>query len=226
MEQIPAPELQDHPEPTALQPKGAKGLMIALIASAVFLLAAAGIGIWLLVKPGGTSTVKQQPTGDGSDAVKALTFVAPSTLPAAYAMRQQNTHTTAATYYFDPTTACGIATHVAPLTTDNSQPKGAAIKIAENEFAYGVTTANAADGTAATLRDADGQHEYSFASTVLDQNVAIEGVPYNQQHTAVFYKQFGVSVASISYACKADTWETKKPELASLVAAFSVKTER
>jgi hypothetical protein len=201
-----------------------KSWAIALVVSAVLLLAAIGVAAWFIFKPGG-STVVNQLSGDGSASVTKVTFVAPADLPSVYSKRDENTHTTQVTHYDDPQTLCGVTTAVRPALADKA-PKDAVVAAVEAAKDSGITVANSTAGTGYKIVDSDGTHTYDFSSEVFEQDVNIPGVAFNKQNTLAAYKQFGSQVASISFVCKLDSWEAKKAELETLIQTFKVKTER
>ncbi|HSE61214.1 MAG TPA: hypothetical protein VLA88_02880 [Candidatus Saccharimonadales bacterium] len=220
------PEAPDHLNmvPNSSAPNGGRSLAIALVVSAVFLLAAVGIATWLMLKPTSATTVNQ-PTGDGSANVTHVSFVTPADLPVAYARRDENTHTTQTTFYDDKANFCGITTAVLPAAQGKSAKDVMLADAAEYKDA-GITVATNAPAGDYAIADIDGNHTYTFNAEQLDQDIAVPGVPFTKQTAAVAYKQFGSSIATIGFSCKADAWEAKKPELEALIKTFKVKTER
>jgi hypothetical protein len=210
--------------PSSPQPKGGKSLAIALVVSAVLLLAAVGVAVWFILKPSG-STVVNQVSGDGSTSVKKVSFVAPDPLPAGYVKRDENTHTTQTTFYDDPQSVCGVTTAVRPAAADKT-PKDVTVAAIETAKENGITVATHSAGSDYKVADTDGTRTYDFPSEVFEQDVNIPGVSFNKQHNIVAYKQFGSHVASIGFSCKLDSWEAKKAELETLIQTFKVKTER
>lgn len=216
-------ELSPLPPAQPQRPYGeSKSLAIALVVSAIFLLAAGVISFNLLTKSAGVPTA-QQPTGDGSENVKNVGWVTPTTIPAAYARRDQNTLSVATTYYSDAAAGCSITTTVQAAPASGTVKEGV-LTAAKAAQSYGVATTNAADASDVNIQNQDGK-TFAFKAMQLEQTVAITGVPYAAQRTILAYKQFGQQVATIAYACRTDAWEPKSPELKTLVAAFKVKTE-
>lgn len=209
--------------PSSPEAKGGKSLAIALVVSAVFLLAAAGIAAWLMLKPSGSTTVNQ-PTGDGSGNVMKVSFVAPPDMPAAYAKRDQNTHAAQTTFYDNNTSFCSITTDVHPATA-NTPAKDVMLSVMNQDKDTGIATTSNAPAGEYTIADTDNSHTYKFASEQLEQDVNVPGVDFTKQTKVVAYKQFGAFVASIGYGCKADSWEANKTELETLIKTFKVKTE-
>lgn len=202
-----------------------RSLAIAVVVSVVFLLAAAGICVWLLTRPAGSATVQQAVTGDGSESVKTVEWTTPEGLSATYARREQNTQTVATTYYYDVAAGCGITTSVQPMIAGKT-PKNVVLEAAQAAQSYGITTTGSADAETYTLKDADKNHSYDFKSVQLEQTVNVSGIPYKAQRTAVAYKQFNTLVASIGYSCKTDAWDIKKSELQTFIRSFIVKTTK
>jgi hypothetical protein len=216
-------ELSHLPPAQPQRPYGeSKSLAIALVVSAVFLLAAGAISFYLLTKPAGAPTA-QQPTGDGSENVKNVGWVTPATIPAAYARRDQNTLAVATTYYTDAAAGCGITTTVQTIPASGTIKEGvlASAKAAQS---YGIATTNATDAAEIDMQNQDGK-TFTFKTMQLEQTVAVTGVPYTAQRTLLAYKQFGQQVATIAYTCRTEAWEPKNTELKTLVTAFKVKTE-
>jgi hypothetical protein len=218
-------EIHQQPSPPPLQYNHSKSLAIAVVVSAVFLLAAAGICAWLLMRPAGTATIEQKPTGDGSESVKTLEWTSPDSLAGTYARREQNTKAVKTTYYFDAVASCGLTTNVQPMVAGKT-PKDIVLEAAQGAQAYGIATTGSTDADIHKIKDADGSHTYDFKSVQLEQTVNVAGVPYNAQRTVVAYKQFGTLVASVGYSCKADTWDAKKTELQTAANLFIVKTTK
>lgn len=216
-------ELSPLPPAQPQRPYGEnKSLAIALVVSAIFLLAAGAISFILLTKPAGTPTA-QQPTGDGSESVKNVGWVTPATMPAAYARRDQNTVAVSTTYYTDAAAGCSITTTVQAVPASGTVKEGvlASAKAAQS---YGIATTNAADAADVNIQNQDGK-TFTFKAMQLEQTVAVTGVPYSAQRTLLAYKQFGQQVATVAYTCRNEAWEPKNAELKTLVAAFKVKTE-
>ena len=217
------PELP--PMPNHMVPKkGVKPVAVALIVAAVFLLGSIGAALWMIYRPAGSYSIAAQVTGDGSDKVKSLTFVAPTGISSTYVTRSQNTHTAQTTYYTDGAAGCTITTMFQSLPADTT-PKDLTIATAEAAKSYGITTTSNADTNGITIKDADGG-SYDFKAVQLEQTIDVPGVAFKAQRNFIAYKQFGSSVASIGYACQTGNWDTKKGELNSLVATFTVKTEK
>lgn len=215
----------DTPPLQTTPPKPAKkqhSWAIALVVSAVFLLAAVGVAAWLLTKPAGSQIILV-PTGDGSEKVKKVSFVADVPL-AMYTKRDQNTQTEQHTYYLDAAAGCGVSTHVVPIQVSVA-PKDTAVGVTKHAQNYGTTTGTVSDAQDTQLKD-EGSQVYTFKSFLAEQSVNTPGVPYSAKRLMGLYKQFGQSVASVDYWCRTDAWEAKKPELQKLVETFIVKTEK
>lgn len=215
---------QSEPHKPAGMPRRDKSLIIAVIASFVFLLAAIAIGAWLVTKPAGNKVLTVQAQSDGSDKVTNLTFTPGAGLPAAYARRNQATIAANTAYYFDMATDCGITTVITSISQATDKPKDVALAAAK--ATPGITTTKTTDGSAIKLADADKQHTYSFDTAQLNQTVSIPGVATTDQTAVIAYKQFGTLVASIEYSCPTGTWDSKKAELQTAVQAFIVKTQK
>jgi flagellar basal body-associated protein FliL len=219
------PEPAHQHMPTSADPaKSSKSLAVALIFAAIFFVAACGIIAWLLFWHKSATSVQNKPTDDVASVTK-VSFVAPAAMPASYVMTDQSKSDATTMYYYDDNTNCGITIGVSTVPTDKTVKAAVADALAAAQT-QGVTTASNAAGDAYTLKDVDGKHTYKFDSLNLDQDINVQGVNFNKQHTVLLYKQFGSKIASLSYACKSDMWDQKKAELSSLVKAFTVKTER
>jgi flagellar basal body-associated protein FliL len=209
--------------PSSPQPKSSTSLAIALVVSAVLLLAAISIAAWLMTRSGSTTTVNKQ-NGDGSASVKTVSFVAPSDIPASYVKTDENTQTAQTTSYFDANAACRIVTSVNPATDQDI--KAAIIASLDSLKATGIATSATAAGNDYTVADTDGSHHYTFASVTAEQDVNVPGVSFSHQKGIAAYKQFGALFASITVTCKDDSWEARKTDLEALIQHFKVKTER
>lgn len=214
-------QLPKHEDPT----KSSKSLAIALVCAAVFFLAACLIAVWLVFwnKPK-TNTVQNVPTNDVANVTK-VSFVAPTAMPAAYVMTDQSKAGSTNIYYYDDATNCGMTVDISAVPADKTIKDAVTAALAAVQT-QGVTTASTTAGDQYSLKDTDGKHTYKFDSLNLDQDVNVQGVSFTKQHNVLLYKQFGDQVAALSYACKADTWDQKRDELAGLIKAFTVKTER
>lgn len=216
-------DLSNLPPSAPQKPYGqSKSLAIALVVSAVFLLAAAGTGYWLLTEPANAPTA-QAPTGDGSENVKNVTWVAPANVPVSYVQRDQNTPTIATSYYIDAAAGCSITTGVQPAQATGAV-KQAVLDVAKSAQSYGIATNGSADSAETNIQNLGGR-TYKFQGIRLEQSVAVAGIPYTAQRTNVAFKQFGQKIATIAYACRSDGWDAKHTELQQLIAAFKVKTE-
>jgi len=215
-----------HNKPAPADPtKSSKSLAIALVCAAVFFLAACAIAAWLIFwnKPANT-TVKNVPTDDVATVTK-VSFVAPATMPASYVMTDQSPVGSTNIYYYDDTANCGMTVDISAVPSNKTVKDAVSDALAAAQT-QGVTTADNTAGGTYSLKDTDGKHTYKFDSLNLDQDVNVQGVNFTKQHNVVLYKQFGNQIAALSYACKTDTWDQKKDELAGLVKTFTVKTER
>lgn len=220
------PQAHPHHQPAPADPtKSSKPLAIALVCASVFFLAVCAVVTWLLFwnKPP-TNTVQNIPADDAANVTK-VSFVPPATMPANYVMTDQSQTGTTNVYYYDDATNCGMTVNISTVPT-NKTVKDAVADVLASAQTQGVTTASNTAGDTYSLKDTDGKHTYKFDSRNLDQDVNVQGVGFTKQHNVLLYKQFGNQIAALSYACKADTWDQKKDELAGLTKAFTVKTER
>ncbi len=218
------------PTPISPQPppikRGGSSLLIALLVSAVFLLAAVGIGVWLVWQKNTTSDVQPIDTTATKD-VKKVSWIAPETLPAVYVKRDQNTRDATTAYYYDDATICGLTTTVSSVdATKGKTAKEAITNMAKDGALQGVTLISSFDGADFTIIDATDKQEYPFQSLDITQNVNVEGIAFKKQNTTVVYKLFGGHLASIAITCQEATWTTKKAELATVLKTFTVKVER
>lgn len=216
------PEALHAPQPHQI--KSSKGLTIALVAAAVFLLVAGGVTAWLLLhKPAGT--VQNKPADDAVGVTK-VSFVVPADMPAAYVKNDQSTLAGTTVYYYDDSANCGVRYGVIAVPTDKADVQAVVDTVAATET-QGVTTTSTTTGKDTyTFKDADGKHTYTFASEAMNQDVSVPGVTYTKQSNVLLYKQFGNQIAWLGYTCKSDTWASKKDELTAIAKKFTVKTER
>jgi hypothetical protein len=220
------------PSPKPAKPIGdptktSRSLAIALIVSAILLLAAAGVIIWLIVANNGShlaSNVRVTSPDDTKD-VKSVSLVPPATLPVNYAKNDQSTLDATNIYYYDDATNCGITVGVIPVPVGKTI-KDVVVDAVVAAQTKGVTTTKNAAGDKYAIKDADGSKTYTFDSVALEQDVKVDGVAFTKQNNVIIYKQFGEQAASLSYACKSDAWAGKQTELAGLIKQFTAKTER
>lgn len=219
---IPPLKLPDH---NASKPtKRDKSLLIALLVSTVFLLAAIAICAWLILKPAGNNVVTVQPQGDGSDKITQVNLIPGAALGANYVRRGQATLTNNTTYYFDAATNCGITTVVQPVTQPTDKPKDLVTALIKSN--QGTTITSSTDGQPQQFKDADGKQTWNFDTLQVSQNVSTPGLNFNAQQQVVAYKQFGAQVASIDYSCPAPQWNAKKAELQTMTNSFTIKTQK
>lgn len=203
-----------------------RSLAIAMVFSVVFLIIAVGIIVWLFTFPRNPVANQANTATEDVRDVKNVSFVTPADLPANYVKNDQSTVSATHVYYYDDATNCGFTVGVAEVQEDKSA-KDAAVEATTKAQAEGITTTGRTDGDTYDLKDTeDADKTYRFESVALEQDVNVPGVAFTKQSGAVLYKQFGTKIASLSYACKAETWTQNKAELATLVSKFTVKTER
>jgi len=219
-------ELTNQPLGALKNPAHSRSLAIAMVVAAVFLIIAAGVIAWLIITPRSpAATVANQATDDVRD-VKNVSFLPPADLPANYVMNNQSKNDHVQVYYYDDVTNCGFTVGVGDVMTGKTV-KDTVIEAVTAAQVQGISTTGKNDGDAYELHDADVVSKaYTFESVNLDQDVAVDGVAFTKQNNTILYKQFGSKIASLSYACKAETWTATKTELATLASKFTVKTER
>jgi cytoskeletal protein RodZ len=206
--------------------RASRSLAIAMVFSVVFLIIAVGIIVWLFTFPRNPVANQANTATEDVRDVKDVSFVTPADLPAQYTKNDQSTVSATHVYYYDDATNCGFTVGVADVQ-DGKSTKDSAVEVTTKAQAEGVSIAGRTDGDTYDLKDADdAEKTYQFESVSLEQDVNVPGVAFNKQSGAVLYKQFGAKIASLSYACKAETWTQNKAELATLVSKFTVKTER
>jgi|SRR5688572_29097688 len=223
------PSLQPHQPVTGRDmTKSSHSLAIALVVSAILLLAALGIALWLLFFKGSGGLVSgsiPQPESNDTKDIKNVSFVVPA-MPAQYAKNDQSAEGTTNVFYYDDATNCGITLSVVPVN-NGQNAKDAVVAAVTVADAQGVTTAASKAGDKLELKDtAKTDKTYTFDTVALDQNVNVPSVAFTKQHNVIAYKQFGLQVASVAYACKEETWAEKNPELLALVKTLTVKAEK
>jgi cytoskeletal protein RodZ len=225
--------------PPALQPESSspfkapkdptrmsRSLAIAMVFSVVFLIIAVGIIVWLFTFPRNPVANQANTATEDVRDVKNVSFITPADLPANYLKNDQSTANATHVYYYDDATSCGFTVGVSDMQ-DGKSAKDLALEATTKAQAEGITTTGRTDGDTYDLKDADdAEKTYQFESVSIEQDANVPGVAFNKQNGAVLYKQFGAKVASLSYACKSETWTQNKAELATLVTKFTVKTER
>lgn len=224
------PQHAHHPEPNTAPKtdptKSSKTWAIALIASTIFLLAAAGVVTWLVLtrsNPNVTTTITTPP--DDTKGVKNATFVAPTSLPATFAKTDQSKIDATTNIYAEDPLSCAIITHIAGMPAGKS-PKDVATEAITSTQTSGVTTTQTTQVDAIKIKNADGATTYTFDASALAQTVDVKDVGFTGQRTTIAYKQFGNQIVAIAYTCKNEAADEKKTEAANIVAAFTVKTER
>ncbi|HVI69811.1 MAG TPA: hypothetical protein VM581_05160 [Magnetospirillaceae bacterium] len=225
--------MKDLPKPTkgAIKPPkdptaASRTWAIALIVSAILLLAAVGVVIWLVVTRGlgGVNTASQAPT-DPSVGVKNVTFVLPADMPAPYVKRDQSRVGESVVFYDDEGSVCSVMLSVLPVDAAKTPQQQVFDRLAA-AYAKGVDTTNTKVGERYVVKDADGTHEYSFESVVTGQSLNINAVGHVARQQVTLFKKFGNQVVAIGYGCKTETWLAKQTELAALVGGITLKTER
>ncbi len=205
------------PDPT----KSSKSWAIAIVVSAVLLLAAAGVVAWIIISRMQTAPKVAAPPPDETKNVTAVSFVPPADLPANYAKNDQSKPDATTVFYYDDATNCGFTVNIGIIPSD----KKLAVIIPGLAVVEGTATTKSEPADKISFKDADGSKTYAFDSVALEQVVSVPGVTF-PQHKVMAYKQFGYRLASVAYACKNETWDAKKDELAKIMATFTVKTER
>nr|ALS91408.1 protein of unknown function (DUF1049) [uncultured bacterium] len=218
---LPPPKSPQHRvDPTA----SSKSLAIALVVAFAFLLAAIGIVLWLVFSHKPTNTAINRPTDDVAS-VKNVSFVVPTDLPTGYVKNDQSTVDATTIFYYDEAANCGFTLGVSPVPADKGV-KDAVVDALNALGAQGVATTSKTDGAKADIKDSTSGKTYTFDSIDAEQTVDVPGVAFTKQNNTILYKQFGQRIASLSYACKTESWVSKKAELAAWAQKFTVKTER
>lgn len=137
-----------------------------------------------------------------SSTVKKVDWVAP-TVPANYVLHNENSDFASVAVYQDDAAGCKIVATVEPL----------------KELPH-------ATGESYYLKDVDAIHEYEFDVANETNDVNMPNVDIKKMHGIKVYKQFNYQVASVTYSCKEQVWESKKQELSEIIKQFMVKTER
>lgn len=218
-------ESKPTPNPVHDPTKVSRSLAIALVVSAVFLLAASCIATWLLLKGNGgpAANTAQDPDADTKN-VKNVSLVAPS-MPPEYIKNDQSPLESTRVYYYDNAVNCGFTVNVGPLLADKNA-KDTAAAMAETGQQQGVSIASSREGQRVDLKDSSSDRTYSFDTIEIEQAVNVPGIAYTKQNSVVLYKQFGQKVASLAYGCRAEEWSMREDGLAAIAKTFTVTTER
>ena len=224
---LPQPPVYQPPAPAGSKPAGrTRWLIIAAACLMAVLLAAAA---WFFFikddKPTKDNEAGQSP--DTAD-VRRVSWVEPANLPDTYKKTDDSFDVVKTFYYDDEATDCFIATDIAPWGTYSrygKTPKTVALDL-EGTEEEGVKITKNVPGPSYTIKDTDGKRSYTFDSMQLNKDLSVEDLDYNKELTVVAYKPFGVYAASISFTCKAETWEAQKGTLEALAKQFTVQTER
>lgn len=211
----------------ALKPKdptaSSRTWAIALVVSACFLLVALGVAVWIFTARGGNVTILPPPPTDPAIGIKSVSFVLPTDMPAAYVKYDQSQVGESFVFYDDEAAGCSLVLGVLPSEADKT-PQATALARIANAYTQGVTTTNTTLGERFVVKDQ--QDDYSFESVVTEQSVAVTAVDVKTRHQLTMFKKLGQSIVVIGYGCKAETWEAKQAELATLVSGITLKTER
>ena len=220
LEKINLDEL-DHASGAPPIKRGPGSLLIAIIFAAMFLLASVGVVLWWLWQ-------RQQAPMDTTvtKSVKAIKWVAPDNLPAAYVKRVQNTSSVATTYYFDDTSDCGLTTTVSMVAANSGAVKDIVKKLVTDASARGVSLSSSGNGQDYTLHSSDGSESFDFASLELIQAVNVPRIKFKEQDTIIAYRQFGAQLGTVAASCKASTWDAKNNGLMELMTNFQVEVTR
>lgn len=201
--------------------KDRKSLAIALVVSAVFLLAAVGVAAWLFVQKAGGNTVITQIDPNSTTNVKSVSWVAPD-MPVGYEKQGQSTPTVTGDTYTNVPDNCWVSTYVTAVGKDVDLQKTAAAL----GNTTGITAKNITSASRATIKDADGQRQYDFDAAEFRQEVSVPTTDNKTNNGFVYFKQFGNDLAAVSFTCKAVNYEVNAEDLTALLQKFTVKTER
>lgn len=211
------------PEPAPNKSSSGKSLAIALLVASVFLLAAIAIVVWLFItRSNGQSITGVDPNSDTKN-VKTVEFVAPDDLLAKYAKNDQSKNGDSTVFYYDDASACGVTSFVAPVTAAGSLQE-LVIQSFQSLETKGVTVAGSNAGPSYKIKDSSNGKTYTFDSVELTQDVKALGIDFTKQNNVILYKQIGTHVAALGYACKDQTWASKKDELTKYINEFTVRT--
>lgn len=215
-------------EPTRPSPLFSRNLAIALVVSFAFLFIAIGFVVWIFIQRSNViaNNISSAPPADDTSNVKNVVLNSPANLPANYVLNNQSTGSVTRMYYYDDATNCGITVTVVNKDA-NKTVKDVIVDTITAAQAQGVTTMASYEGNKIDLADSeDSSKKYAFDSVELDQQVNVPSVTFTQQNNIILYRQFGRKVASLAYACKSETWSSKKSELLEQIKQFTVKTEK
>lgn len=223
MEQPKMPSAAPQPpkDPTA----SSRTWAIALIVSAIFLLAAIGVVVWIVLTRNAAPTVNTTPAppADPAVGVKKISFVMPNDFPAAYVKHDQSKPGETWTFYDDEATACSVVLGLLPVDAAKTPQELVVARIADS-YPSGVAAPTLTPGERFVVKDAE--HEYSFDAITTEQTINLQGVGFTSRHQMTGFKKLGNQIVVIGYGCKADTWTQKQGELAALVSGITLKTER
>lgn len=222
---VPKPEPPKKPtkprDPTA----ASRTWAIALVVSAVFLLAAAGVVVWLVLTRSTATPVGNIAPSDPAYGVKNVSFVLPADFPANYVPHDQSKVGESFVFYDDEPAGCSLVLGVLPSSA-TKPPQDVVVERLAAAYAPGVTTTQTTLGERFVVKDADGSREYSFESVDTEQGVNVSAVGFTGRQQTTQFKAFGTQVAALGYGCKTDAAADKKAEVATLAARITIKTER
>lgn len=205
-----------------------RDLAVTLIAAFVFLLVAIGLIVWIFVQRHSSvadDISANTQADDGTQNTTNAAWHAAAALPANYVLNDQSTVDTSQKYYFDDATNCGITTTVVNKGVGKTVEDVIMEAVSATE-AQGVLTLSSNEGQEIELADYDNpETKYTFSSVELMQQVDVPGVAFSERSSIILFKQFGIKVASLSYSCRADTWDGTRDELLGLASQFTIKIE-
>lgn len=201
---LPKLDLTESPRLDLSSKPNKKLSLFLLLAVAIFVLAAAGSAVfaYFYFFANKAQPVVILPDPRDSSTVKKVDWIAP-TVPANYILHNENSDFAMTAVYQDDAAGCRIVATVEPFK-DLPQPSG--------ELYY--------------IKDVDSTHEYEFESATETTDVNAANVDIDKMQGIKVYKQFNYQLASLTYSCKAQVWESKKQELSEIIKQFMVKTER
>lgn len=196
---------------------------IALVTSAVFLLAAIGVVIWMVVARSALPPTTPPPQTDPAIGVKNVTFVPSADIPPTFIKRDQSRVGESLVFYDDEGTGCSVVQGVLPYDSAKS-PQEITLERLAAAYAEGVTTIKASAGERLVFKD--DAREYSFETVETEQSVNLKGVGFGNRSQTTAFAKLGNQVVVIGYGCKTEVWAQKQQELAAIAAKITLKTER
>lgn len=157
--------------------------------------------------------------------IHGVKWVAPGSVPSDYTKNERQTQNIQLVLYENSTAGCAISASSYPLVDTQGNGRSLDQALADTKAdaeKSGIKVTSSKPGAKLAIKAAGSSSTYDFDTLEQAQEVHVEGVDYNFQNSVLVYKQIDQSAASITYSCRADTWDANKAELESIVKQFTI----